>query len=448
MNWRSHPKRFGAFRFQRLPNEGEQAGVEYDKFTREPVRTGKRKPHSLRPRYAFIDFVNAWREQDWPPEKDPALGPEPPQEWKTIRPGDPEWAAYTSHGEDKILFTPIKPAPGFEHLLKFGGLALAEHIKWESAGQPQVVGKVVESYIQTNPAHNEWTARANDRARHEAFAAQSKQQAYDCVLRAVSSIKFAELGQRTFSRYHDRLTVEQRQQPDQSMLHHVAGLARQLGDALCEAVAALSKRRRVPEGVWRELRQRGAPVILNMSAEPPGPSSSGASVAISDALHVFAHTDVPGWIISRAVQYLVGSFFFHLIAQSAGSAESIRVCEHCNARGKRDCSRLFVGRGRASVCDVHSGDEQARRSHRRASSKSLWNAARGSVSRRTALVRRWHPKEDDVDGRVDDLVKNRHRHYFKRKVNFRDCSYDQFLKAWAATRPQLVRSQSSSNARR
>lgn len=432
MKWKSNPNQFGSMMQSRHPNEGEDAGVEYDPFTREPSKKGDRRAYSNRPKYTFVEFVNAWLEQDWPPDHEP--DPEPKQEWKEYRPGDPGWEeVMRDYGGDRV-YGVLFPGPGEDKLIAPDWLVKErpELANTDITGQRIQLGRVEWTSVQVNPEWNEWFRRRNDPDRGAHFLDQQQRQAMQCVLKSIAAIAYAGFGQRICSTYHGRLSTEQRQNPDKSMRHHVARLARHVGDALVEAVVALADGKPVPDPVWKELRIRGGTVVLNLGGKAPSPRSKKVNLTVFDTVHVLDDLQLPGEIISRAVQYLVGSFFTHLVRRAMGSGESLRRCIHVDGEGSVRCNRIFVGRGVLRHCEKHQGDSTATRARSRAKTgqrAAEWAASRGDWPRRRQLLRKYFGKVPDVDVRI-----NRFGGLKRGKTTAANCSYKTALKWWRETR--------------
>lgn len=431
MQWKSSPDRFGVTQQSRLPNEGEYAGVEYDAYTREPVVKNGRKGHSLRPLYSFIEFVNAWLAQDWPADQED--DPEPPQDWKTVRPGDPGWEeAVRNHG-GAIQWQPMKPiAADAETLAKIGHPGVeAGIVRLEPNGPARPLGQLLECHMQVNPEWTAWLKRRNDLERNAAFKDQQERQAMHCVFAALGSVGYAQFGQRVIKAYQARAPQALRENPDKSIRHHVAGLARHIGDALVEAVVALADGKAIPLPVWMELHIRGGPVVLNPIGNPPSSKSKSLRVAVFDPVHVLDDLQLPGEIISRSVLYLVGSFYTHLLNRAAGSNESIRRCAHLDSQSNLRCGRIFVGNGKLSFCVHHEGENAEARQRARQRDKEraqAWRNAKGDWSARRGLLSSWFREVTDLPAR---LIRFQNR---ATKANPASrCGFDTAMRWWRET---------------
>lgn len=397
MKWKSNPQSFGAFENSRNANEGEDIGngIEHDPYNREPLKKGGRKAHSLRQGYSFVEFINAWLEQDWPCEgfED---DPEPEQKWESV---EPQRTATPEGDKDNPT-----------------GL---------------LVGKLEAIFEQTNPEWSKWMAtRANPKT-IDKINAERTQQAMQCVKNAVGHVTFAGFGQRVHSAYTKQTVKAERQNPDSTTKHHIGILSRIVGDALCEAVVAMANGDSVNERVWQELGVRGGTVVLNLTGKPPGPNSKTVDLSVFDPLHVFDDLKHPSEIFSRSVQFLVGSFFTFLLRRAMRSNESILRCQHEESDSNTQCDRIFVGKGNMKFCEAHEGDPATnlkKSAEKKASRKADWDAAEGDWTRRYKLLQKWFGSSPEVAGRIGRFQSNKHG-----QLTHKNCSYKTAMKWWKAT---------------
>jgi hypothetical protein len=374
--WHVNSEQYGAFEFQVPPAEGEYGGVKYDPFTRRP-KGQERSPYTLDRRFAFVELYNTWTARSWP--ELPKLGPPTDPQAVEITPGHPVWDEHTARAA----------IPG---------------------ARPVAISK------STTPEYAAHMARVFDDAWWKSETDKYERELFIAVR--------CRLGSQWIQTLDRKVGREARANPDDS-LRHAAKLAQHILDALCYAVDCLADGKRVPDGIWHELTQRGGVVSLRPRCNSPDARTLNFGVEGSVPWWVIDGME-PNAMLQRAADSYVGSFFLYLLMVQLRGKGAPRI-RRCAIDG---CNRVFVGAGRHTVCDKHQAEQPKRLRDRRAekgkAERAEWTRLRGDLSARRRAFLANRNKTNDARDRFNRACNALH----KDGKDPSTVGYDDFLKYW------------------